>query len=113
MMAQCHVGVAILRPSPNFVDSYPTKLFEYMALGLPVVVSDFPLWRSVVDAAACGLAVDPTNPAAVATALRWMLEHPEDARRMGERGRQTVIQKHNWASEFKKLRALYEQVLAH
>jgi glycosyltransferase involved in cell wall biosynthesis len=113
LMAECHVGIAILRPSPNFVESYPTKLFEYMALGLPVVVSDFPLWRAVVEDAGCGFAVDPTNVDAVAQALRWMHENPEKAKQMGERGRQTVLSKYNWTSEFTKLRALYEDVLAH
>lgn len=112
LMASCHVGVALLRPSPNFVDSYPTKLFEYMALGLPVVVSDFPLWRSVVDDARCGLAVDPTNISAVQDAFRWMLGHPEEARAMGLRGKEVVSNKYNWASEFKKLRDLYQDLLA-
>jgi len=111
LMATCHVGVALLRPSPNFVDSYPTKLFEYMALGLPVVVSDFPLWRSVVDDARCGLAVNPTDVAAVRDAFRWMLEHPVEARAMGLQGREMVMTKYNWSTEFQKLLDLYAGLL--
>jgi len=111
LMASCHAGVALLRPSPNFVDSYPTKLFEYMALGLPVVVSDFPLWKSVVDDARCGLAVDPTNVTGVKDAFRWMLVHPDEAKSMGVRGREVVLNKYNWASEFKKLHDLYRELL--
>lgn len=112
LIAGCHVGVAALQPSPNFVDSYPTKLFEYMALGLPVVVSDFPLWRGVVDDAGCGLLVDPTSPAAVANAIERLYESPADAAAMGERGRATVNRKYNWESEFAKLKTLYAGVLS-
>jgi glycosyltransferase involved in cell wall biosynthesis len=111
LLAECHVGVAVLRPSPNFVESYPTKLFEYMALGLPVVVSDFPLWRSVVDDAECGLPVDPRDPLAVAAALRWLCENPEKVQGMVKRGRATVVQKYSWASEFEKLKAFYAALL--
>jgi glycosyltransferase involved in cell wall biosynthesis len=111
LMASCHVGVALLRPSPNFVDSYPTKLFEYMALGLPVIVSDFPLWRSIVDDARCGLMVDPTDVSAVKDAFLWAIAHPDEAAAMGLRGREVVLNKYNWASEFRKLHNLYLELL--
>jgi glycosyltransferase involved in cell wall biosynthesis len=111
LMAACHVGLAVLRPSPNFIDSYPTKLFEYMALGLPVVVSDFPLWRRAVSEAGCGLLVDPTKPDAIADALRWLHDHPADAAAMGERGRATVLARYSWDAEFEKLRQLYDRLL--
>jgi glycosyltransferase involved in cell wall biosynthesis len=111
LMASCQVGVALLRPSPNFVDSYPTKLFEYMALGLPVVVSDFPLWRSIVDDARCGLTVNPTDISAVKDAFHWTHMHPDEARAMGLRGREVVLNKYNWASEFRKLHDMYLELL--
>ena len=110
LMASCHVGLAVLMPSPNFVDSYPTKLFEYMALGLPVIISDFPLWRSVIDAARCGFTVDPTDPASIEDAIIWIQDHPEDAREMGARGKASVFRSYSWASEFAKLCSFYDRV---
>ena len=41
VIARCHIGLALLKPIPNYYESYPTKLFEYMALGLPVITSNF------------------------------------------------------------------------
>lgn len=112
LIAECHVGVAILQPSSNFVESYPTKLFEYMALGLPVVVSDFPLWREVVEKPDCGLLVDPTDVDALTTALRWIFEHPNEAAQMGKNGRRAVLEKYRWESEFRKLKDFYGEVLS-
>lgn len=109
-MASCHVGLAVLMPSPNFIDSYPTKLFEYMALGLPVIISDFPLWRSVIEDAECGFAVDPTDPKRIAKALLWLIDHPADARAMGARGQACVFARYSWASEFAQLLAFYSRI---
>ena len=64
-----------------------TKMFEYMARGLPVVCSNFPLWAEIVGGADCGIAVDPRDPAAIADAIRRLDEDPALARRLGENGR--------------------------
>lgn len=110
-MAQCHVGVAVLQPSENFVDSYPTKLFEYMALGLPVIVSNFPLWRDVVESAGCGIAVPPDDPQALADAIARLATNPPLRQEMGGRGRSAVQAEYRWESEFSKLRRFYERLL--
>jgi glycosyltransferase involved in cell wall biosynthesis len=111
IIARCHVGIAILEPIPNFLESYPTKMFEYMALGLPVVVSNFPLYREVVEGAKCGICVDPSNPAEIARAIKWIIEHPEEAKLMGQNGRKTVLEKYSWENESKNLLELYEKII--
>lgn len=58
MMRECRVGLVILRPAANYLDSYPTKMFEYLAAGTPVLASNFALWRSIVDRSHCGEVVD-------------------------------------------------------
>lgn len=111
IMARCHVGLAVLQNTPNYVDSYPTKLFEYMSLGLPVIVSDFPLYREVVIDAQCGFCVDPDDPVDLANALEWIFRNPDEAATMGKRGRAAVQAKYNWATEAERLLAFYDQVL--
>jgi glycosyltransferase involved in cell wall biosynthesis len=73
LIARCMVGVALLLPEPNFAKSLPTKMFEYMALGLPVVVSNFPLWAGIVAEHDAGCAVDPRDTTAAAEAIRCIL----------------------------------------
>jgi len=111
LIARCHIGLALLQEIPNYIESYPTKIFEYMALGLPVVVSNFPLYREIVGGEQCGLCVDPADPEAVAQALVWLIEHPEQACTMGERGRQAVKDRYNWDSQARKLLVFYDTLL--
>ena len=99
-----------LAPLPNYLESYPTKLFEYMASGVPVVASDFPLWRQIVEDAGCGLLVDPESPEEIAEAIDWLMDHPEEAAQMGANGKVAARQTFNWPSEAEKLLALYKRL---
>lgn len=103
-------GLVVLQPTQNYPDAYPVKMFEYMAAGLPVIASDFPLWRRVVDGARCGLLVDPTNPDAIAAAMTWILENPAEAEEMGQRGARAVANEYNWSRESEKLVGLYARL---
>jgi len=111
MLPRCHIGIAILHPEPNYIESLPTKLFEYMAAVLPVIASNFPLWKGIVEGNNCGLTVDPLNPREIARAVEYLIEHPGEARKMGKNGRKVVLEKYNWENERKKLLALYEDLL--
>ncbi len=104
-------GLALLKPVGDYPESYTTKLFEYMALGLPVITADFPLYRDIVDRHKCGFCVSPDNPAQVADALAYLIEHPGEAQAMGQRGRKAVSRFYNWASEAGKLVGFYNRIL--
>jgi glycosyltransferase involved in cell wall biosynthesis len=110
LLARARVGLYVPRPVPNLVNCYPVKLFEYMCAGIPVVVSDFPIWQHIVGAEECGLLVDPLNPRAIADALTWLLEHPDEAEAMGKRGQEAVRKSYNWDTEAQKLLRLYERL---
>ena len=111
ILGSVRAGLAVLHPTPKYLDAWPTKMFEYMSAGLPVIVSDFPLWRGIVENAGCGLLVDPLDPQAIADALQWILDHPDEAEAMGRRGRTAVEQRYNWETEAEKLVALYNKLL--
>lgn len=114
VLASSYIGVAL--------DSYcrnadwkngtigNTKIFEEMMAGLPVICTDFVLWREFVDRYHCGICVDPDNAEEVATAIRYLLDHPDAARQMGENGRRAVKEEFNWGVEEKKLLAFYRKL---
>lgn len=104
-------GIVTFLPLPNHVDAQPNKMFEYMSAGLPLIASDFPLWREIVEGNDCGICVDPLDPAAIAAAIDRLVDNPALARNMGENGRRAVHERYNWAIEEKKLLSLYETLL--
>jgi glycosyltransferase involved in cell wall biosynthesis len=111
LLVRSKIGMVTLHPVPNYLIALPVKLFEYMAAGMPVVVSDFPLWREIVEGAGCGLLVDPLKPAEIAQAITWLLEHPKEAEAMGQRGQHAVQTRYNWKAEGQKLCEVYKRLL--
>jgi glycosyltransferase involved in cell wall biosynthesis len=111
VMRRAMAGLVTLHPVVNYLDALPVKMFEYMAAGLPVIASRFPLWQEIVEGNQCGVCVDPGNPAAIAAAIDHFCRHPHIARRMGENGRRAVQTRYNWDSEAAKLAAFYDTLL--
>ena len=107
-MNMAKVGTLFLQPIPRYINAVSIKLFEYMACGLPVVASNFPEISQIVKEADCGMLVDPTDVDEIADAIVYLLEHPEDAERMGENGRRAVGEKYNWERMEERLLELYE-----
>jgi hypothetical protein len=110
LLAQSRIGIAVLHPLPNYLDNYPSKLFEYMASGIPSIVSDFPLWREVIEEVDCGIIVDPLDPRGIAAAIDELLADPDQAEIAGRRGRMATQETLNWAAEGEKLIRLYSQL---
>lgn len=92
------------------LDNFPTKVYEYMAIGLPVIVSDYPFMRKAVEEGNFGICVDPNDINAISKAIKYILSNPELAAEMGENGRKAVIERYNWGIEEKKLLSLYDKL---
>ncbi len=107
---QSRIGLVLLHPIPNFIEAYPVKLFEYMSAGLPVIASDFPLWREIIEDSDCGILADPLNIKQISDAICYLFDNPIRAEEMGENGRKAVLEKYNWKSESDKLRRFYERL---
>jgi glycosyltransferase involved in cell wall biosynthesis len=104
-------GIVMFLPIANHLQSEPTKIFEYLSSGLPIVAADLPHWRKIVSSNDFGLLADPFDPKAIAYSILWMLDHPEEAEEMGKLGITAVREKFNWDHEKVKLLALYDKIL--
>jgi glycosyltransferase involved in cell wall biosynthesis len=109
---RARIGLLVLHPERNYLVSYPTKLFEYMSAGLPVICSDFPVFRELDRGIGCCRFVDPLDPQAIADAVVDLLTHPGEAHEMGRRGRQAVEERYSWETEARTLLALYGDILS-
>lgn len=107
---RCIAGLAVLKPIKNYIGSYPTKIFEYMAIGLCVITSDFPLYREVVEKHDTGICLNPEDSEALANAIQELIENPQVAEQKAINGLQLVTKDYNWTNEGAKLISLYESV---
>lgn len=71
------------------------KIFESMEAGLPLICSDVPVYRKIWEEYKFGMLIDPKNPDQIAEAINYLVQHKEEAYRMGQEGRRAVIEKFN------------------
>lgn len=107
IMAKSKIGIVTFLPLPNHVDAQPNKMFEYMSASIPVVASNFPLWRDIIEKNNCGICVDPEKPKDIAEAISSLLNDDQKAEQLGKNGHQAVINQYNWEVEEKKLISIY------
>jgi glycosyltransferase involved in cell wall biosynthesis len=105
------VGLIPLPDLPKFHTNIPQKLFEFMALGMPVVLSDLPPSREFVGDGSCAILVAPGDYEAYAGAILRLLDNPSLCRQMGSEGRQRVQDQYNWEKESLKLINLYKEIV--
>lgn len=111
LLRRSDAGIVCFFPEPNHVNAMPNKLFEYSAVGLPVIASNFPLWKQIVEGNKCGVCVDPLNLEEIAMAIKFLVEDPELRIEMGGNGRRAFFKEFNWEREKKKLVKIYKEVL--
>ena len=112
LLSKSIAGVVVFSAQPNHISAQPNKLFEYLAGGIPVIASHFPLWRELVEGEEVGICVDPANPSEIAKAVEYLAGNLDVAEAMGHRGQTLVRERCNWNTEERTLIALYERILA-
>ncbi|MFQ1894938.1 glycosyltransferase family 4 protein [Aeromonas veronii] len=110
ILSRCVGGLVTFLPSPNHIDAQPNKMFEYMSAGVPVIGSNFPLWKQIIEGNQCGLCVDPLAPQTIAEAIDYLVTHPVEAEQMGRNGQKAVQEKYNWGIEEQKLLNFYKSI---
>lgn len=110
ILSASSIGVVTLLPIENYLDSLPIKMFEYMAAGLPVLASDFPLWKNLIEDEGCGVCVNPEDPQAIARVILMMTTNKSSLCHMGDRGKKLVQAKYNWDVQFELLVKLHREM---
>ncbi|NLT52425.1 MAG: glycosyltransferase family 4 protein [Ignavibacteria bacterium] len=111
ILRECHIGFSLLAPIKNHIASLPTKIFEYMLFGLPVIVSDFEIYNNYIIQNDTGITVDYSDSQKSSKMIINMIRDVNHLYIMSENGRNSVQNKWNWNSEEKKLLNLYEKLL--
>ena len=111
LQAESGIGLVVTKPNAGNRVGYPIKLFELMALGVPIVYSDLPTFREIASNSQCGLAVDAENLEQVADAIVRIAGDEQFADRMGASGRTTIQQFFNWEREEPGLLNLYRELV--
>jgi glycosyltransferase involved in cell wall biosynthesis len=107
ILKKASIGLILFHPVPNHIHSSPNKLFEYMANGMAVIASDFPVWKDIINTYNCGICVPPLNVSETVNAIQYLKNNPEIAIEMGKNGHKAVLEHFNWEIESRKLVALY------
>lgn len=112
-MMNADLGLVLLQPVSAYMyaGENTNKIFEYMSCGLPVVASDFPNLRRIVNDEECGVCVEPGDARKIANVVLDLLRQPDMRRRMGENGRRAVLAGYNWDAELANLLSAYDRVL--
>lgn len=111
-ICKARMGIIPLPSLPKFQNNIPMKLFEFMALRMPVVLSDLPPSRVFVGDQRCALMVSPKDYDAYASAILSLAGNENLRKQMGASGRARVENEYNWKKESQKLLDLYVELLS-
>jgi glycosyltransferase involved in cell wall biosynthesis len=109
-ISEARIGVSPLLAIRKFQINIPVKIFEYWACGLPVVATGLAPMRPFFRDGEAGLLVPPASAARLAGSIARLLDHPNEAARMGRRGRELVSRRFNNAVEVQKLSRLFAAI---
>lgn len=105
-----NVGLITILSVGGYDKTNPNKLFEYQLFSKPFIASNFELWQKQLGKVKAGLFVNPDNPNDIANAVIYLATNATEAAKMGERGKNYIVNPYNWEKESQKLIDLYNFV---
>lgn len=109
--AKAFCGCVFYENNQNNQVTLPNRIYEYMFSGIPIVVSDYPELRNIVEKAKCGLIVPSDKPEDMAKAFEFLLQNPEKAKAMGRNGRKAIFEDFGYHVDIKNTLEFYNQIL--
>ena len=113
LMEQVQIGASTLLNVGQYdkIDTLPTKVYDYMSMELPVILSNTPFALKMNEKYHFAICVNPSDPVEIADAITWLKSHPKEAIEMGKNGRRAIEEELNWQKECEKLIDFYNQLL--
>jgi len=114
LLEQANIGASTLLNVGQYdkIDTFPTKVYDYMSMQLPVIISDTKFAQKMNEKYHFAICVDPEKPEDIANAIKWLKVHPEQAIEMGNNGRKAIENEFNWEIESEKLINFYKKLLS-
>ena len=114
-LRRASIGLALYTPAKSstktrFQRAEPSKLYDYMMAGLPIVATDLPAIRAIVSRENCGVLVSPGDAEALAGAIAKLLDDENARASMAKRARQAAEREYNWEKESQRLLSLYDRI---
>jgi len=109
-----HIGLAIANYSNNGGGKLGTigntKLFEIMLEEIPIICTDFILWKSIVEDNKAGICVNPSDIESITKAITKLVLNDSESRIMGQNGKKIVLEKYNWKTQESILIDIYKGI---
>jgi 1,2-diacylglycerol 3-alpha-glucosyltransferase len=105
------ISMVLLYPEPNYVTSLPTKLFESLAVGTPVLAGNLDYLGGVVTKYNVGLCADSRDPKDIAVQLDALISDEQMRMRMGQNGLKAIREEFNWDESAKRLIEVYRSIV--
>jgi len=104
------ITMALLYPVSTYVTSIPTKLYESLAMGVPVVAADLPHIRKIIDTHEVGLCANSQDPKDIAEKLNALISDQQKRKAMGQKGLKIAREALNWSKSEEKLLETYDSI---
>ncbi|MEP5365034.1 MAG: glycosyltransferase family 4 protein [Reichenbachiella sp.] len=107
-IASSHICISPLYRNIHHDTTYANKIFQYMSMGKPVIVSDCPAQAHVIEKAKSGIVFEAENTVQLAEAILELNQNPDRAKEMGENGKVFVSEDFSWEKTSKSFVNLYK-----
>ena len=109
-LRQAIIGLSVMLDRPNKKIAYPTKLFEYMAYGIPIIATDVGYQAEIIKSTRAGILVPPDDAVALAKAIAELWKDREQRARLGQAGRDAFFSRYCWDTEANELLRFYDEI---
>ena len=109
MTADSDVGLLVIHRGKSKEESSPLKMYEYMALGLPQIASNFKAWRRILDRRPCAVYAEPENVDEIAEKMRLLCTDIRLREELAKNGSE-LVKEYTWDSIEKELVNLYKDL---